>query len=67
MRPSGAPPPPIPAAFDAEFIELARSFYKTNNRRSALKKEIDLKLDSDLMEEKSYKSSRPGPAAAWRK
>jgi hypothetical protein len=41
-------------AFDAEFIELARSVYRTNDRRGALKRELNLLLDSDLIEEKSY-------------
>jgi hypothetical protein len=42
-------------AFDAEFIELARSVYKTNDMRGALKRELNLLLNSDLIEEKSYK------------
>ena len=29
--------------FDDEFIELARSVYKTNDRRAAIKKEINIK------------------------
>jgi len=40
--------------FDQEFIELARSVYITNDERARIKKEINLKLDSDLVEEKSY-------------
>ncbi len=40
--------------FDEEFIKLARSVYKTNDQRAALKKEINLILNSDLVEEKSY-------------
>ncbi len=40
--------------FDAEFIELARSVYRTNDRRAALKRELNLALGSDLLEEKSY-------------
>jgi hypothetical protein len=42
------------AAFDAEFIELARSVYKTNDERSALKKRINAQLRSEITEEKSY-------------
>jgi len=42
--------------FDAEFIELARSVYKTNDRRAAIKREINLALSSGLIEEKSYKA-----------
>lgn len=40
--------------FDEEFIELARSVYITNDRRSDVKKQINLKVGSDLIEEKSY-------------
>ena len=40
--------------FDAKFIELARSVYITNDRRAALKKALNLKSGSDLVEEKSY-------------
>lgn len=42
--------------FDAEFVELARSVYRTNDRRAAIKREINVALGSDLLEEKSYKS-----------
>lgn len=41
-------------AFDQEFIELARSVYFTNDRRSDIKRAINLKLGSDFIEEKSY-------------
>lgn len=41
--------------FDAEFIQLARSVYVTNDRRSEVKKEINLLTKSGLVEEKSYK------------
>ena len=40
--------------FDSEFIELARSVYITNDKRSEIKKKINLKVGSDLVEEKSY-------------
>lgn len=40
--------------FDAAFIELARSVYRTNDRRAAIKKELNLMLGSELIEEKSY-------------
>ena len=40
--------------FDHEFIELARSVYRNNDRRAALKREVNLVLRSDLIEEKSY-------------
>jgi hypothetical protein len=41
--------------FDAEFIELARSVYKSNDERGRIKREINLALGSELVEEKSYK------------
>ena len=41
--------------FDKEFIQLARSVYKENDIRATIKKEIDLKYNSNLVEEKSYK------------
>ena len=41
--------------FDAEFIQLARSVYVTNDQRSEVKKLINKTTGSDLVEEKSYK------------
>jgi hypothetical protein len=41
-------------AFDADFIELARSVYRTNDRRAAIKRELNVALGSELIEEKSY-------------
>jgi hypothetical protein len=41
-------------AFDARFVELARSVYHTNDQRAAVKRAINLKLGSRLVEEKSY-------------
>ena len=41
-------------AFDAEFIELARSVYVTNDKRAALKRLINQLLASELVEEKGY-------------
>lgn len=43
-------------AFDAEFIELARSVYITNDERAAVKRAINEKLGSKIVEEKSYAS-----------
>ena len=40
--------------FDGEFIELARAVYVTNDERAAIKKTINTKLGSALVEEKSY-------------
>ena len=41
--------------FDKRFIELARSVYVTNDRRSMVKKELNLHLGSEIVEEKSYR------------
>ncbi|MBI5168046.1 MAG: hypothetical protein HZA61_01020 [Candidatus Eisenbacteria bacterium] len=41
-------------AFDAEFVELARSVYVTNDRRAAIKRELNVALESEILEEKSY-------------
>lgn len=40
--------------FGAEFIRLARAVYQTNDRRAAVKKQINLLLGSAIVEEKSY-------------
>ena len=40
--------------FDKEFIQLARSVYKENDKRASIKKAINLKYNSGLVEEKSY-------------
>lgn len=40
--------------FGPEFIRLARAVYVTNDKRAALKKEINLLLGSHIVEEKSY-------------
>ncbi|WP_448098027.1 DUF6165 family protein [Luteibacter yeojuensis] len=45
-------------AFDDEFIRLARSVYIENDERAAIKREINLKLGSTLVEEKSYQDYR---------
>ena len=42
--------------FDAEFIELARQVYLTNDQRAKVKREIDLQLGATFREEKSYQS-----------
>lgn len=47
-------------SFDAGFIELARAVYVTNDERAAIKKRINEKLGSALVEEKSYKPYRAG-------
>jgi hypothetical protein len=40
--------------FDDRFIELARAVYVTNDKRSRVKKELNLHLGSEIIEEKSY-------------
>jgi hypothetical protein len=40
--------------FDARFIELARAVYVTNDERAAVKRVINTKLGSTIIEEKSY-------------
>ena len=46
-------------AFDARFIELARAVYIENDERAAIKKRINVKLGSRIVEEKSYKPYKP--------
>lgn len=41
-------------SFDNEFIEIARSVYIENDKRSEIKREINIKYKSELVEEKSY-------------
>jgi hypothetical protein len=45
-------------SFDRDFIELARAVYVANDERAALKKRINARLGSRLVEEKSYKQYR---------
>lgn len=40
--------------FNNQFIELARMVYKTNDMRASVKKKINIKYNSELVEEKSY-------------
>lgn len=40
--------------FDQEFIELARSVYLTNDERAAVTRDINVKVGSDIVGEKSY-------------
>ena len=42
--------------FDKEFTELARSVYKENDLRATIKQKINYQYNSELMEEKSYKT-----------
>jgi hypothetical protein len=40
--------------FDADFIRFARAVYFENDERAAIKRRINLKLGSSIVEEKSY-------------
>jgi hypothetical protein len=44
--------------FDADFIRLARAVYFENDERAAIKRRINTKLGSELVEEKSYAEYR---------
>ncbi|MEQ5836444.1 hypothetical protein EB809_07200 [Marinobacter sp. R17] len=46
--------------FGPRFIELARAVYVTNDKRAAIKKEVNLALGSRFVEEKSYKDYTAG-------
>jgi hypothetical protein len=41
-------------SFDEDFVRLARSVYVTNDKRAEIKRKINEKLGSALIEEKSY-------------
>jgi hypothetical protein len=45
--------------FDRDFIELARAVYVSNDERATIKKRINQKLGSRILEEKSYRPYRP--------
>jgi hypothetical protein len=49
--------------FDAEFLDLARSVYRHNDRRAALKRRISLLMASRFVEEKSYCGERAAKPA----
>ena len=40
--------------FDAEFIDIARAVYITNDHRAEIKRTINIKLESAFLEVKSY-------------
>ncbi|WP_247892579.1 tetratricopeptide repeat protein [Azospirillum sp. Sh1] len=42
--------------FGPRFVELARQVYHTNDRRAALKRDLNQMLGSELVEEKSYQA-----------
>ena len=41
-------------AFDADFIRLARAVYVENDERAVIKRRLNVRLGSSLIEEKSY-------------
>ena len=41
--------------FDEEFISVARSVYRNNDKRAEIKRQINQMSGSELVEEKSYK------------
>jgi len=45
-------------AFDQRFIELARAVYINNDERAAIKKRVNQKLGSKIVEEKAYQDYR---------
>ena len=49
--------------FGAEFIRLARAVYFENDERARIKRDINLALGSQLVEEKSYQDYRAAPPA----
>jgi len=44
--------------FGEKFIALARAVYVTNDKRAQAKKEVNLHLGSEIIEEKSYRNYR---------
>jgi hypothetical protein len=48
--------------FGASFVALAQSVYRTNDRRAALKRQINELLHSELVEEKEYGRTPPSVA-----
>jgi len=45
--------------FDGDFVRLARAVYMENDERAAIKRRLNVKLGSSLIEEKSYAEYRP--------
>lgn len=46
--------------FDDTFIQLARNIYFTNDTRATIKKDINLRYGSELIEEKEYVNYKNG-------
>ena len=40
--------------FDQGFVDLARSVYFQNDKRGSVKREIDILMNSEIVEEKQY-------------
>ncbi|MBO0749798.1 MAG: hypothetical protein J2O44_05140 [Porphyrobacter sp.] len=49
--------------FGPEFVRLARSVYRQNDRRAELKRSLNRLLGSELVEEKSYWSAKASASA----
>ena len=49
--------------FGPRFVEMARSVYRHNDRRAAIKRQINERLGSEIVEEKSFTAIEP--AARW--
>ncbi len=49
--------------FGESFIQLARSVYTNNDRRAAIKRELNLSYGSEIIEEKLYAAYGLDPAA----
>lgn len=49
-------------SFGSRFVRLARAVYRRNDERAAIKREINLALESELIEEKSYWTATSAPA-----
>jgi len=45
--------------FDADFVRLARAVYIENDERAAIKRRLNVRLGSSLIEEKSYAEYKP--------
>ena len=50
-------------SFDQGFIDLARSVYIKNDERGRIKRQINILLNSELIEEKEYSSYSTEPAS----
>jgi len=44
------------SSFEDNFIRIARAIYRTNDKRAAVKREINIEVGSAIVEEKSYAS-----------